>query len=421
MPLDQGSPMSRERLISRYREVRSRSEEICAPLAVDDYQVQSILEVSPPKWHLAHVSWFFETFLLRPFEPRYSSFHPDYDYLFNSYYETVGAYHPRAQRGVLSRPTVEQIYAYRRHVDEFMEHLIECIDETRMEQLVFRTLLGLNHEQQHQELLLMDIKHNFALNPLRPAYQEKKPLETREDQPARLDWIEHRGGIYEVGHDAEGFAYDNETPRHRVLLEDYLLAPQLITNGEFLEFIEAGGYQQARYWLADGWRTIRQQRWHAPLYWERLDDGWWQMTLSGMATLDQQEPVCHLSYYEADAFARWRGKRLPTEAELEIGVRDQPLRGNFVESGRLHPSPAGDGQWFGDLWEWTQTPYTPYPGFQPLTDSLGEYNGKFMCNQLVLRGGACVTPHSHMRPTYRNFFYPHDRWQFSGIRLADDG
>ena len=265
MPLDQGSPMSRERLISRYREVRCRSEQICAPLAVDDYQVQSILEVSPPKWHLAHVSWFFETFLLSPFEPRYSSFHPDYDYVFNSYYETVGAYHPRAQRGVLSRPTVEQIYAYRRHVDEFMEHLIECIDETHMQQFVFRTLLGLNHEQQHQELLLMDIKHNFALNPLRPAYQQKKPLETRGDQPVRLNWIEHRGGIYEVGHDAESFAYDNETPRHRVLLEDYFLAPRLVTNGEFLEFVEAGGYRQARYWLADGWNTIRQQRWHAPL------------------------------------------------------------------------------------------------------------------------------------------------------------
>lgn len=412
--------MGREELISHYREGRRRSEAICLPLAVDDYQVQSIPEVSPPKWHLAHVSWFFETFLLRPFQPRYVVFHADYGYIFNSYYETVGAFHPRAQRGVLSRPTVDEIYAYRRYVDEWMVGLIEGIDEKRMEQIAFRTLLGLSHEQQHQELLLMDIKHNFACNPLRPAYQNRQ-LERREQRAMGFEWVGKEGGVYEIGHDGEGFAYDNETPRHRVVLADYRLAPRLVTNGEFLEFIEAGGYEQAHYWLADGWATIRQRRWQAPLYWERVDPAWWQMTLSGMSVVDEQAPVCHVSYYEADAFARWRGKRLPTEAEWEIAAREHPLRGNFVESGRLHPGVADDGQWFGDLWEWTQTPYSPYPGFRPLADSLGEYNGKFMCNQLVLRGGSCVTPHSHMRPTYRNFFYPHDRWQFSGIRLAEDG
>lgn len=415
------TPISREKLISRYREVRRRSEEICSPLAIDDYQVQSIPEVSPPKWHLAHASWFFEMFLLRPFESRYVMFHPDYDYAFNSYYETVGAFHPRAQRGLLSRPTVEQIYAYRRHVDKWMVSLIERSEADCVGQIGFRTLLGLNHEQQHQELLLMDIKQNFASNPLRPAYQEQAPPRASEAHAMALDWVDKQGGIYEIGHDVGGFAYDNEAPRHRVLLEDYRLAPRLVTNGEFLEFINAGGYEQAHYWLADGWTTVRQRRWQAPLYWERMNNKWWQMTLSGLSVLDEQEPVCHVSYYEADAFARWRGKRLPTEAELEVGAREHPLRGNFVESGRLHPSAAADGQWFGDLWEWTQTPYVPYPGFRPLADSLGEYNGKFMCNQLVLRGGSCVTPHSHMRPTYRNYFYPHDRWQFSGIRLAEDG
>lgn len=414
-------PMSREKLVSQYREVRLRSEEICFPLAVDDYQIQSISEVSPPKWHLAHVSWFFETFLLKPFEPRYVVFDPTYDYIFNSYYETVGTFHPRPRRGLLSRPTVEEIFAYRRHVDGWMTNLMERVDDSGMEQIAFRVILGLNHEQQHQELLLMDIKHNFGSNPLRPTYQYKHPKRV-EQQAAGLEWLEKKGGIYEIGHpDTKGFAYDNESPRHRVVLEDYRLATRLVTNGEFLEFIEAGGYEQARYWLADGWTTIRQQRWQTPLYWERREGDWWQMTLNGLSILDEQEPVCHVSYYEADAFARWRGKRLPTEAELEIGVRDQPLRGNFLESGRLHPSTAEDGQWFGDLWEWTQTPYTPYPGFRPLADSLGEYNGKFMCNQLVLRSGSCVTPLSHMRRTYRNFFYPHDRWQFSGIRLAEDG
>jgi ergothioneine biosynthesis protein EgtB len=420
MALTQTFPISLEWLISQYRQVRRRSEEICLPLAIDDYQIQSIPEVSPPKWHLGHMSWFFETFLLRPFEPRYVLYHPDYHYVFNSYYETVGIFQPRAQRGVLSRPTVEQIYAYRQHVDEWMVTLLECIDEKRVKEFGFRTLLGLNHEQQHQELLLMDIKHNFASNPLRPAYQ-KKQQERIGQQPAGLDWVQKNGGIYEIGHDTEDFAYDNETPRHRVLLEDHRLASRLVTNAEFLEFIEGGGYNQARYWLADGWATIRQRRWQAPLYWERIDGDWWQMTLNGRSVLNEQEPVCHVSYYEAEAFARWRGKRLPTEAELEVGARDQPLRGNFVESGRLHPSIAEDGQWFGDLWEWTQTPYVPYPGFRPLADTLGEYNGKFMCNQLVLRGGSCVTVHSHMRPTYRNYFYPHDRWQFSGIRLAEDG
>lgn len=415
--------LPRAQLLAQYRAVRRQTEAICAPLAVDDYQVQSTPEVSPPKWHLAHVSWFFETFLLKPFQSGYVPFHPKYPYLFNSYYETIGAFHPRPQRGLLSRPTVEQIYAYRRHVDEWMTGLIEGMDEGPLGQMVFRVVLGLNHEQQHQELLFMDIKHNFAANPLRPAYRQANRQE-RSSRAAPLHWLAKEGGVYEVGHNNEGFAYDNESPHHRVLLENYRLASRLVTNGEFLEFIEAGGYHQSRYWLADGWATVCQHGWQAPLYWEQIDGGWWQMTLGGMRSINEHEPLCHVSYYEADAFARWRGKRLPTEAELEIMVLDRPLTGNFIESGRLHPEITGgpdDGQWFGDVWEWSQTPYVPYPGFRPLADSLGEYNGKFMCNQLVLRGGSCVTPHSHMRPTYRNFFYPHDRWQFGGIRLADDG
>jgi ergothioneine biosynthesis protein EgtB len=402
----------------RYCETRTQTEALCRPLAVDDYQIQSSIETSPPKWHLAHVSWFFETFVLRPFMAGYRPFHPRFEYLFNSYYYGVGQMHPRPQRGLLSRPTVEEVYVYRAHVDQRMLELMDTLPERDWPELERRVSLGLHHEQQHQELLLMDIKHNFYANPLRPAYCAAAPKTDHSPAPP-LAWIERPGGLHTLGQGPEGFAYDNERPAHPVQVPDHRLASRAVTNGEFLAFMEDGGYRTHEHWLSDGWAAVNRERWQAPLYWERDGGRWWQMGLSGMRALDPDEPVCHVSYYEADAYARWAGARLPSEAELEGGER--PLRGNFVESARLHPAVVGqDGQWYGDVWEWTASPYVPYPGFRPLSGAMGEYNGKFMCNQMVLRGGACVTPASHMRPSYRNFFYPHDRWAFAGLRLAED-
>ncbi|WP_026610425.1 ergothioneine biosynthesis protein EgtB [Methylocaldum szegediense] len=411
-------------LIGAYRAVRSDSETLCAPLAIEDYVVQAMPEVSPPKWHLAHTTWFFETFLLIPYLKSYRLFHERYGYLFNSYYETVGAFFPRPQRGLLTRPTVDEIYRYRAHVDEAVTELLSAPPASQQDEIAARLALGLNHEQQHQELLLTDIKYNFGINPLRPAYSTVKHPKTRS-APA-LEWLDYDGGLKEIGHSGSGFAYDNETPRHKVYLRDYRLASRLVTNGEFLEFIEAGGYRRADLWLSDGWATLKQRGWQAPLYWEYIDGKWWLMTLSGMRPLDENEPVCHVSYYEADAYARFRGKRLPTEAEWECAAADCAIQGNFRESGRYHPVAISQpvehriAQMFGDVWEWTQSSYAPYPGFKPLAGAIGEYNGKFMCNQMVLRGGSCATPKSHIRATYRNFFYPPDRWQFTGIRLAED-
>jgi ergothioneine biosynthesis protein EgtB len=412
-------PLNRIDLAARYRDVRAQTEHLCGPLAIDDYQIQSVLETSPPKWHLAHVSWFFETFLLKPQLSGYLTFHPQFDHLFNSYYESLGSFHPRARRGLISRPTVEDIYRYRRHVDDAMLALVHSIPDVSWDAVASLVTLGLHHEQQHQELLLMDIKHNFAVNPLRPTYlAPSEPLSTS----APLRWIERAGGIAKIGHEGRGFAFDNETPRHAVLLRDHVLASRPVTNGEYLEFMAARGYVDPRHWLADGWTKLRENGWQAPLYWERRDDEWWYMTLGGFRPVNTAEPVCHVSFYEADAYARWLGKRLPLEEELETMLATAPFAGNFVESGLLHPCPGaeGDGQWYGDVWEWTRSSYSPYPGFAPLAGSLGEYNGKFMANQMVLRGGCCATPHSHMRESYRNFFYPHDRWPFSGIRLAAD-
>jgi len=407
-----------------FRTVRRDSEVLCAPLAVEDYVVQAMPEVSPPKWHLAHTTWFFENFLLVPYLKRYRVFHERYGYLFNSYYETVGTFFPRPQRGLLTRPTVEDIYRYRAHVDGAMAELLTAPPASDGSEIAARLPIGLNHEQQHQELLLADIKYNFAINPLRPAYRaESRP---KSPEAPRLNWPDHGGGLKAIGHAGTGFAYDNETPRHNVYLRDYRLASRLVTNGEYLEFIEAGGYRRADLWLSDGWAAARQRGWRAPLYWEIVDGEWWLMTLSGMRPVDRNEPVCHVSFYEADAYARFRGKRLPTEAEWECAASRCSIRGNFRESGRYHPAAAPEtegrdvAQMFGDAWEWTQSPYAPYPGFKPLAGSLGEYNGKFMCNQMVLRGGSCATPESHIRATYRNFFYPPDRWQFTGIRLAED-
>ncbi|MGM0594282.1 MAG: ergothioneine biosynthesis protein EgtB [Pseudomonadota bacterium] len=418
MPDYQSPEVSPKALWHAFERIRRQSELLCSPLAVDDYQIQSITETSPPKWHLGHVTWFFEAFILSPLVKGYRPYNPDFFYLFNSYYETVGTMQPRPLRGMLARPTVEEVYRYRRYVDEQMEALFHSRRDDDWETIRFRTALGLNHEQQHQELLLMDIKHNFSINPLKPAYAEG-PAPLGASGVDALTWESRSGGIQEIGQAGGTFAYDNEGPRHQALLREHRLARRLITNGEYLAFIEEGGYRQVALWLSDGWSMIKREGWESPLYWRQVDGQWYEFTLWGERALDLNAPVCHISYYEADAFARWAGKRLPDEAELEVKLQTLALEGNFVESGRLHPSSGGE-QWYGDLWEWSRSPYGPYPGFQPLEGSMGEYNGKFMCNQFVLRGGCCATPIDHMRPSYRNFFYPHDRWAFSGIRLAED-
>lgn len=418
------SDHTREALSERYKAVRRATEDLCQPLEVEDYQVQTMPDVSPTKWHIAHVSWFFETFLLRPYLKGYRDFHPQYAYLFNSYYETVGTFHPRPQRGLLNRPTIKEVYDYRAHVDQHMAKLLQQADHPDRDNIQLRLLTGMNHEQQHQELMLTDIKHVFASNPLRPAYRSPEKF-TTQDRIAHLSWVSHPGGLQEIGNAGDqGFCFDNEVPAHKTYIEPFKFASRLVTNGEFIEFIQDRGYERAELWLSDGWATVKTQKWHAPLYWEQRDGEWWHMTLHGMQAVKPNAPVCHVSLYEADAYARWAGKRLPTEAEWEVIAADQKIAGNFRDSAYLEPVPAssdiGVQQLFGDVWEWTASAYAAYPGFKALAGSLGEYNGKFMCSQLVLRGGSCVTPADHIRRTYRNFFYPKDRWQFSGIRLAED-
>ncbi|MFH1817651.1 MAG: ergothioneine biosynthesis protein EgtB [Pseudomonadota bacterium] len=409
--------------MNAYLNVRLQSEALCAPLTREDHVIQTAPEASPAKWHLAHVSWFFETFLLKAYLPGYAEFHPRFGYLFNSYYEQIGKFHPRQERGFLSRPGVDDIIRYRAHVDEHMLTLLQRAGDDVWPALQQRLEIGLNHEQQHQELLLTDIKLNFSANPLRPAYRGDLP-ETSSATAPTLHWIALPGGIHEIGHPGSGFAYDNEKPRHRVYLNAFRLASRPVTNGEFLAFMQDGGYDNPAFWLSDGWATSRRLHWSSPLYWESQDGAWQQFTLGGMRPLNLAEPVCHVSYYEADAYAAWAGKRLPTEAEWEIAARGVAVGGNLRDSGRLHPAPAPPGtgllQMYGDVWEHTASPYQAYPGFRLAAGALGEYNGKFMCSQMVLRGGACVTAADHVRASYRNFFYPHERWQFQGIRLAED-
>jgi len=409
---------SRNGLLEDLHRVRDLTVRLCDPLSAEDCVVQSAPETSPAKWHLAHTTWFFENFLLLPYLPKYRPFHPRFGFLFNSYYESVGEFHPRLQRGLLSRPSLEEIKAYRVHVDQHMVMLLEAPESANAGEVGARVTLGIHHEQQHQELLLTDIKHLFACNPLRPTYREAKSPDSRTNPS--LDWLRLPAGMYAFGHDGDGFAFDNEMPRHRRYLDEFSLASRPVTNAEYIDFIAAGGYRQPTLWLSDGWRKINEARWTAPLYWERQNGEWWQMTLAGYRRVEPSEPVCHVSYYEADAFARWAGKRLPTEFEWEAAAGRQTPGGNFLESGRLHPQSArgGASQFFGDVWEWTQSAYSPYPGYRPPAGALGEYNGKFMVNQLVLRGGSCVTPATHIRASYRNFFYPQDRWQFMGIRFA---
>ncbi len=407
-------------LSAPYRAVRRLSEALCQPLEIEDYGLQAMADVSPPKWHLAHTTWFFETFLLRPYQPGYGEFHPGYGYLFNSYYEAVGDRHPRPQRGLLSRPTVQEVYQYRAHVDEAMDQLLRQTDHPAVVEL---TTLGLHHEQQHQELLLTDLKYNLAINPLRPAY--RPDVAVRECAcPPPLEFVGFTAGLYTIGHQGTNFAFDNESPAHPVYLQDFALANRLVTNGEYLDFMADGGYCTAAHWLAEGWATVQSEGWQAPLYWEQRDGQWWVFTLGGLKPINPMEPVSHLSYFEADAFATWRGCRLPTEAEWEVAAAGVPLQGNLLTADHLHPQPTSESQkiqqLYGDTWEWTQSAYLPYPGFRPAPGAVGEYNGKFMCNQMVLRGGSCVTPPGHIRPSYRNFFPPSARWQFSGLRLAKE-
>jgi ergothioneine biosynthesis protein EgtB len=415
--------LSGTRLLERYRAVRAQSEALAAPLSAEDQMVQSCAEASPVKWHMAHTSWFFETFILREFVPAYRDYHPDFHWLFNSYYRTLGGELPEKKlRASFSRPPQEQIAAYRRHVDEHIASLLQHPPEDRVATLIE---LGLQHEQQHQELLATDIKHAFFTNPLHPAYAKREHTMTPPAKP--FSWIEFSGGLKQIGHDGNGFCFDNELPRHSVFMQPFKIASRPVTCAEYLAFMEEGGYKRPELWLAEGWDVCEAQHWQAPLYW-RLQDGAWQIfTLGGWVALGQmsESPVCHVSLFEADAYARWAGHRLPTEAEWETAAATLPVTGNLLESGKLHPAvdetPAsGLSQIWGDVWEWTQSPYTGYPGYQSLPGALGEYNGKFMSSQMVLRGGSCVTPVSHIRPSYRNFFQPATRWQFSGIRLAHD-
>ncbi len=401
----------------RFLAVRAETARLCEPLNVDDYQLQSMPDCSPPKWHLAHTTWFFETFVLAKFAPNFRPFHPEFGYLFNSYYEAVGQRWPRSARGLLSRPTVAEIFDYRRDVDERMTAFLEAADEATIDATAPLIEIGINHEQQHQELLLTDIKHAFGLNPLRPAYA-RSTVVAPSAVSHRPQWCSFESGVYRIGHGGDEFAFDNEGPPHNVYLNAYQIASRLVSNGEFLKFVEDGGYNRPEFWLSDGWAACRQNHWSAPLYWEFEADRWSLFTLHGMRPLDLAEPVCHVSFYEADAYARWAGARLPTEAEWEIATKGDAT-GNFLDSGHLHPMADGD-TFCGDVWTWTASPYSPYPGYRPASGALGEYNGKFMCNQIVLRGGSCVTPAGHVRTTYRNFFPPDARWQFSGVRLAKD-
>jgi ergothioneine biosynthesis protein EgtB len=427
-----GGQQAARGLADRYRQIRAATLALCAPLAVEDYVVQPMADASPPKWHLAHTTWFFETFLLKPYVSGYHPVHPKYEHLFNSYYNGVGEPYPRATRGLLSRPTVAEIKDYRARVDAAMEPLL---DDARPD-VVARLILGLHHEQQHQELLLTDVKANLGTNPLYPAYVDGTfagSMAPAGQPGSAVSYAAFPGGIVTTGAcpgrgDAfADFRFDNEYPRHDVLLRPFALASRPVTNAEYLAFMDDGGYRDPALWLSEGWQAVKTRGWRAPRYWVAADDGkWLEYRLTGLAAPDPDAPVAHVSFYEADAYARWAGARLPTEHEWELAARSHTVAGNFVESGAWHPRPAGAAaagglaQLFGDVWEWTQSSYAPYPGYAPLPGTLGEYNGKFMSSQMVLRGGSCFTPQSHVRASYRNFFYPPDRWQMTGLRLAQD-
>ena len=420
------------RLLDEYRAVRARTLKLAAPLSPEDQGVQSMPDASPTKWHLAHTTWFFETFVLKPHAPDHQPFDPTFEFLFNSYYEGVGPRPDRARRGELSRPSLEEVQAYRRHVDQAIARLLE--PGTVVPVVASTLTLGLHHEQQHQELLLTDIKHAFGSHPLQPTYRAAAPAPGATTAPPRA-FRTFDGGVVWIGHEGAGFAFDNEGPRHRWFLEPFAIADSPVTCGEYLAFMRDGGYARPELWLSDGWRTVESERWQAPLYWQESKGGadpreggqagWLVYTLAGRRPVDPSEIVAHVSYYEADAYARWAGARLPTEEEWEHAAAAGPTRaaleGHFVESERLHPAGAAEGAgMFGDVWQWTRSAYGGYPGYRVPEGPIGEYNGKFMSNQMVLRGGSCLTPAGHVRATYRNFFPPATRWQMSGIRLARD-
>ena len=425
-------------IAAQFGSVRRRTLELCASLTPEDMMVQSCPEASPAKWHLAHTAWFFESFVLGPFLPGYRLFHPEFPWLFNSYYQSFAAFPEKRLRASFSRPGLEEVLRYRQHVDEAMERLLAGNPEP---EALKRIELGMNHEEQHQELLLTDILNAFFTNPLRPAYKGGLEAESEPETESSVhptgaqgngrvkapEFVQFEGGMREVGHRGEGFCFDNELPRHRVWLEPYALAKRLVTCGEFAGFIADGGYRRPELWLSAGWDAVKAHGWQAPLYWTQHDGSWKVFTLRGEQPLKRLEnlPVSQVSFFEADAYARWAGQRLATEFEWEAAAEGRPVSGNLLDSGRLLPSPAteldqnqGPAQQFGDCWEWTSSAYLGYPGFKPLPGSLGEYNGKFMSGQMVLRGGSCVTPERHIRASYRNFFAPETRWQFSGIRLA---
>jgi ergothioneine biosynthesis protein EgtB len=420
-----GATENLTRLTAAYQAVRRCTEWLCEPLAIEDCVVQSMPDASPVKWHLAHTTWFFETFILAPHWPGYQPFHPEFRVLFNSYYNAVGPKWARAQRGQLSRPTLAEVYAYRAHVDHAMADFLESPPTSVPATTGQVVILGLNHEQQHQELILSDVKHVLACNPLHPVY--RSPCSSLSAAHPSPQWQTFSAGLVTIGHAGLKFAFDNESPRHQIYLNGFRLANQLVSSGDYLQFLCDGGYQRPELWLSDGWAARHAHEWTAPLYWVRQDEEWFIMTLGGLRLLDPAEPVCHVSFYEADAYARWAGDRLPTEAEWETAAAGVPIAGHFLEGERFHPAGAAvsddDGpllQLFGDVWQWTASPYIGYPGYTPPPGALGEYNGKFMCNQMVLRGASCATPRTHARRTYRNFFPPEARWQFTGIRLAQD-
>jgi ergothioneine biosynthesis protein EgtB len=427
----------------RFRETREFTTRLCANLEPEDCVVQSMPDVSPTKWHLAHTTWFFETFILKKFLPVYRAEIPQYAYLFNSYYNAAGDMHRRDLRGLISRPTVKEARRYRASIDSHVADLLSDNDEKLLDEIEPILVLGIHHEQQHQELLITDIKHVFAQNPLYPVFRKGKTGGRSSATPSSpnspLQFVDFEQTVVAIGHDGDGFAYDNEGPRHQALVPAFSLAKRPVTNGEYIAFIEDNGYNRPEFWLSLGWMTVNEQRWNAPLYWTRRDGAWWNFTLSGLRPVDQSEPVTHVSYFEADAYANWAGARLPTEFEWERAALSYPIEGNFVETELFHPLAASSGalakpdvsaekpeqhrhlvQMFGDVWEWTRSAYSPYPGYHAVPGALGEYNGKFMCNQYVLRGGSCATSRTHIRRTYRNFFQPEKRWQFTGIRLARD-
>src|SRR5947209_3345299 len=424
-----------EQLRDRFHQIRTFTNALCAGLEPEDYVVQLMPDVSPTKWHLAHTTWFFETFILKKLIAAYQSAIPEYAYLFNSYYNAAGDMHRRDLRGLISRPTVKEAQRYRISIDSHVDELLADADEKLLDEIEPILVLGTYHEQQHQELLITDIKHVFAQNPLYPIFRSGRAghsagAEERTSTECRAyHFIAFDETLAAIGHDGPGFSYDNEGPSHRALIPAFSLASRPVTNSEYMAFIESDGYRRPEFWLSLGWMTLNEQRWEAPLYWAKRDGSWWHFTLSGYRRVNESEPVTHISYFEADAYANWAGARLPTEFEWERAAFDVPIEGNFVESELFHPVAeaavlsAGDRklhQMYGDVWEWTRSAYSPYPGYRAAPGALGEYNGKFMCNQYVLRGGSCATSRSHIRPTYRNFFQPEKRWQFTGIRLARD-